>query len=139
MVFTQVELEFYTPGQGLLEITREIGAWVLGQGVNTGLLTVFCRHTSASLIIQENADPDVKSDLDLFFKRLVKEDVTLYHHTAEGADDMPAHIRTSLTDVSLGIPVKAGRLALGRWQGVFLFEHRVKPHRRCLVLHLAGE
>ena len=113
--------------------------WVEGLGVTTGLLTLYCRHTSASLVIQENADPDVRRDLETFFKRLVKEDESLYRHTAEGADDMPAHIRSALTPVSLAIPVGNGRLTLGTWQGIYLFEHRRRPHTRQLVLHLSGE
>ena len=139
MAIAQMELQIDTPGQGLVEITREIGAWVSTQTIARGVLTVFCRHTSASLIIQENADPDVRSDLELFFRRLVKENPSLYRHTTEGPDDMPAHIRGALTDVSLNIPVNSGRPLLGRWQGVFLFEHRTQPHRRRVFLHLSGE
>jgi secondary thiamine-phosphate synthase enzyme len=133
------ELEFRTAGQGLTEVTREIAAWVDAQGFSSGMLTVFCRHTSASLTIQENADPDVQRDLETFFKKLVQEDPRLYRHTAEGVDDMPAHIRGALTDVSLNIPVAGGRLVLGTWQGIYLFEHRVRPHARSLALHLIGE
>ncbi len=139
MTVAQTELSVETPGQGLIEITSEVDDWVGRQRVGTGLLTVFCRHTSASLTIQENADPDVQRDLESFFKRLVAEDPLLYRHTAEGADDMPAHIRAALTDVSLNIPVSAARLVLGTWQGIYLFEHRHRPHRRRLALHLAGE
>ncbi|HEX9568382.1 MAG TPA: secondary thiamine-phosphate synthase enzyme YjbQ [Rhodospirillales bacterium] len=128
-----------TPGQGLTEITGEVARWVEGLGVTTGLLTLYCRHTSASLVVQENADADVRRDLETFFKRLVKEDESLYRHTAEGADDMPAHIRSALTPVSLAIPVGNGRLTLGTWQGIYLFEHRRRPHTRQLVLHLSGE
>ncbi|MBI2586116.1 MAG: YjbQ family protein [Rhodospirillales bacterium] len=135
----QGTLSVATPGQGLTEITGEVAKWVEGQGVTTGVLTLYCRHTSASLVIQENADPDVRRDLETFFKRLVKEDESLYRHTAEGADDMPAHIRSALTPASLAIPVGGGRLALGTWQGIYLFEHRRRPHARQLVLHLAGE
>jgi secondary thiamine-phosphate synthase enzyme len=126
-----------TPGQGLHEVTAEIAGWVAGQSIERGLLTVFCQHTSASLTIQENADPDVKADLETF-KRLVSEDPALYRHTVEGPDDMPAHIRAALTAVSLSVPVTAGRLALGTWQGIYLFEHRRGSHARRLVLHLAG-
>lgn len=133
------ELEFRTAGQGLTEVTRDIAAWVDAQGFSSGMLTVFCRHTSASLTIQENADPDVQRDLETFFKKLVQQDPRLYRHTAEGADDMPAHIRGALTDVSLNIPVAGGRMALGTWQGIYLFEHRVRPHARSLALHLIGE
>ena len=127
-----------TRGQGLHEVTEEIAAWVSACAVSAGLLTVFCRHTSASLTIQENADADVRRDLEDFFKRLVVEDSGLYRHTSEGSDDMPAHIRGALTDVSLSVPVSGGRLALGTWQGIFLFEHRTRPHSRRLALHLAG-
>ncbi len=128
-----------TRGQGLHEVTAEIADWVSRQDIGAGLLTVFCRHTSASLTIQENADTDVQRDLEAFFKRLVKEDPSLYRHTTEGPDDMPAHIRSALTDVSLTIPVSGGRLGLGTWQGIYLFEHRARPHERRLILHLAGE
>ena len=135
----QTELDFQTQGQFLVEVTGEIAGWVLRQEIKTGVLTVFCRHTSASLTIQENADPDVLRDLESFFKRLVFEDPSLYRHAMEGPDDMPAHIRGALTDVSLNIPVSSGRLALGTWQGIYLFEHRHRPHGRKLVLHLTGE
>ncbi len=128
-----------TRGQGLHEVTAEIAEWVSRQDIGTGLLTVFCRHTSASLTIQENADTDVRRDLEAFFKRLVKEDPSLYRHTTEGSDDMPAHIRSALTDVALTIPVSGGRLGLGTWPGIYLFEHRTRPHERRLILHLAGE
>ena len=128
-----------TRGQGLHEVTAEIADWVSRQDIGTGLLTVFCRHTSASLTIQENADTDVQRDLEDFFKKLVKEDPSLYRHTTEGPDDMPAHIRSALTDVSLTIPVSGRRLGLGTWQGIYLFEHRARPHERRLILHLAGE
>ncbi len=128
-----------TQGQGLHEVTAEIADWVARQGIGTGLLTVFCRHTSASLTIQENADTDVQRDLEAFFKKLVKEDPSLYRHTTEGPDDMPAHIRSALTDVSLAIPVSGGRLGLGTWQGIYLFEHRTRPHERRLTLQLAVE
>ena len=128
-----------TTGQGLYEVTGEVVGWVGRQGIATGLLTLFCQHTSASLTIQENADPDVQRDLETFFKRLVKEDDSLYRHTAEGSDDMPAHIRSVLTDVQLTIPVRAGRMVLGTWQGIYLFEHRLAPHTRSVTLHLIGE
>jgi secondary thiamine-phosphate synthase enzyme len=128
-----------THGQGLYEITRDVVRWVGAQGIDIGLLCVFCRHTSASLVIQENADPDVQRDLDGFFKRLVRENEPWYRHTMEGPDDMPAHIRGALTDVSLSIPVGDGRPVLGTWQGIYLFEHRVRPHSRSVVLHLSGE
>ncbi|AWJ83303.1 hypothetical protein TSH58p_07030 [Azospirillum sp. TSH58] len=128
-----------TRGQGLFEVTEPVARWVAAQGMETGLLTVFCRHTSASLVIQENADPDVRGDLERFFKRLVPEDPALYDHTMEGPDDMPAHIRSALTTVQLSIPVLEGRMALGTWQGIYLFEHRARPHERTLALHLLGE
>ena len=131
-------LELTTRGPGLTEITSSIAAWVGAQEFREGLLTLFIRHTSASLLIQENADPDVQRDLETFFNRLVAEDPNLYRHTMEGPDDMPAHIRGALTDVSLNIPVSGGRLVLGTWQGVYLFEHRHHPHTRKLALHLMG-
>ncbi len=127
-----------TRGQGLVEVTEPVARWLAGQGIGTGLLTVFCRHTSASLVIQENADPDVRTDLERFFKRLVAEDPSLYDHRLEGPDDMPAHIRSALTTVQLSIPVLEGRMALGTWQGIYLFEHRTRPHRRQIVLHVIG-
>ena len=128
-----------TRGKGLYEITREIARWQRERPVRTGLLTVFVRHTSASLTIQENADPDVIHDLNAFFNFLVAEDNRLYRHTVEGADDMPAHIRAALTATQLSIPVLDGQLALGTWQGVYLFEHRATAHRRNVVLQLLGE
>jgi secondary thiamine-phosphate synthase enzyme len=131
-------LSVQTPGQGLHEITREVVDWVADQGMATGLLTVFCRHTSASLLIQENADPDVRRDLEDWVARLAPEDPA-YRHQDEGPDDMPAHLRTALTQVQLSIPVVGGRLALGVWQGLYLFEHRAQPHRREIVLHLLGD
>lgn len=131
-------MEVSTRGQGLHDITREVAVWLQKQTVSTGLLTVFIRHTSASLTIQENADPDVQTDLTRFMSRLVPEDER-YIHFAEGPDDMPAHIKTALTDVQLSIPVLGGRLALGTWQGLYVFEHRSRPHRRSVVLHLLGE
>lgn len=128
-----------TRGAGLHDVTRELRAWVERQKFDTGILTIFIRHTSASLVVQENADPDVLRDLDTFLRRLVPEDDRLYRHTAEGPDDMPAHIRAALTATSLGIPIVDGDLALGTWQAVYVFEHRASPHGRELVLHLAGE
>lgn len=128
-----------TPGPGLHDVTRELRAWVARQAVATGLLTIFIRHTSASLVIQENADPDVLRDLDDVLRRLVPEDDRLYRHTAEGPDDMPAHVRAALTGTQLAIPIVDGALALGTWQAVYVFEHRAAAHRRELVLHLVGE
>jgi secondary thiamine-phosphate synthase enzyme len=139
MIHAQDTLTVETPGQGLTEITSEVAGWVGRQGVSSGLLCVYIRHTSASLVIQENADPSVMRDLDTFFKALVPEDARLYSHTTEGADDMPAHIKAALTQTSLTIPVTGGQMVLGTWQGIFVFEHRTRPHRRQIVLHLAGE
>tara|TARA_R110000824_G_scaffold30570_2_gene100420 strand:- start:94 stop:513 length:420 start_codon:yes stop_codon:yes gene_type:complete len=135
----QHELDVATDGPGLYEITRDVAAWAAGQGMTTGLLTLYCRHTSASLTIQENADPDVCRDLQTFFERLVREDPTLYRHTAEGPDDMPAHIRSALTNVQLSVPVTGSEVMLGTWQGIYLFEHRRQAHRRRVLMHLAGE
>ncbi len=132
-------IEVGTGGKGLYEVTADVERWVDAQGMMTGLLTLFCRHTSASLVIQENADPDVQTDLVNYFERIAPEDRHAYVHTMEGADDMPAHIRSVLTGVNLSIPVINGRLALGTWQGVYLFEHRRSPHVRGLALHLIGE
>jgi secondary thiamine-phosphate synthase enzyme len=132
-------LEFETRNQGLVEITREVKAWVAGAAMREALLTLFCRHTSASLLIQENAAPEVRSDLEAWFARIAPEDPALYDHDDEGPDDMPAHLRTALTQVQLSIPLIDGRLALGTWQGIYLFEHRRAPHRREVALHLIGE
>lgn len=131
-------LEFRTDGRGLYEITDRVIAWTDGRGLADGLLTLFCRHTSASLLIQENAARAVQRDLEVFFERLVPEDPRLYAHDDEGPDDMPAHLRTALTQTHLAIPLIDGRLALGTWQGVFLFEHRRAPHTRQIALHLIG-
>ena len=133
------QLDISTRGKGLYEFTREIESWISAQQPKTGLLTVFCQHTSASLVIQENADPDVVADLNDFFTRLVPEDTRLYRHTAEGPDDMTSHIRSALTATQLSIPIHHGRLALGIWQGVYLFEHRERPHKRSVVLHLLAD
>jgi secondary thiamine-phosphate synthase enzyme len=133
------EIHIATHGKGLYDFTREIETWLRGHETKTGLLTVFCQHTSASLVIQENADPDVVADLSDFFARLVPEDTRLYRHTAEGPDDMTSHIRSALTQTQLSIPVHNSKLALGTWQGVYLFEHRVRPHRRSVVLHLMSD
>ena len=132
-------LDVRTRGRGLVEVTREVDAWVRETGMREGLLTVFCRHTSASVIIQENAAPEVRADLETFFEAIAPEDPTRYRHNDEGPDDMPSHIRTALTGVSLSIPLVGGRLALGTWQGVYLFEHRRAPHARQLALHLIGD
>lgn len=128
-----------TQGQGLYEATRALKRFVAQSGIATGLLTVYVRHTSCSLLIQENADPDVQTDMLGFFRRLVPEGMDWLVHTTEGPDDMPAHIKTALTQTSIGIPVSDGRLVLGTWQGLYLFEHRRLPHRREIVLHIIGE
>jgi secondary thiamine-phosphate synthase enzyme len=130
-------LQVDTDGQGLVEITEAVSRWVFGTGILHGLLTVFCRHTSASLLIQENADPDVRLDLMKAFDRLAPRDMG-YVHSVEGPDDMPAHIRTVLSGVSLSIPVLEGQMALGTWQGLYLAEHRDRPHSRDVILHLIG-
>ncbi len=132
-------IEVATRGIGLYEITAEVERFVGGSGLTTGLLTLFCRHTSCSLLIQENADPDVRHDLETFFRQLVPEGMDWVTHRLEGPDDMPAHIRSALTQTSLSIPVADGMPALGTWQGIYLFEHRARPHRRQVVLHLLGE
>lgn len=132
-------LDISTSRQGLVEITRDVVGWAAGQGIETGLLTLFCRHTSASLLIQENAAREVRSDLERYFARIAPEDPDAYAHDDEGPDDMPAHLRTALTQVQLAIPVADGRPVLGTWQGVYLFEHRRRPHRRQVALHLIGE
>ena len=128
-----------TRGRGLVDFTRGATAWVAQSGFETGLLTLFVRHTSASLLVQENADPDVRGDLDRFFARLVPDGDTLLRHRDEGPDDMPAHIRTALTAVQLTIPLSGGRLVLGTWQGIYLWEHRAHGHRREVAAHLLGE
>lgn len=137
----QVQHQFTiaTDGQKLVEFTAEVREFVAKCRLITGLLTVYCRHTSASLLIQENADPEVQRDLLAFFKRLVPDGDPLFIHTAEGPDDMPAHVKSALTQTSLSIPIADGRLVLGTWQGLYLFEHRTAPHRRTLVLHAIGE
>jgi secondary thiamine-phosphate synthase enzyme len=133
------EFRISTRGRGFYEITDGVNAWVREQGFETGLLTLHLRHTSASLLIQENADPDVRRDLESFFARLVPDGDPLFIHTTEGEDDMPAHIRTALTAVTLSIPLSRGRLALGTWQGIYLWEHRRAPHSRTVAAHLIGE
>ena len=133
------EVRVSTRGRGLYEFTGPVAAWVSQNGWENGLLTLHLRHTSASLLIQENADPDVRRDLEAFFARLVPDGDSLFVHTAEGDDDMPAHIRTALTAVNLSIPVARGRLALGTWQGIYLWEHRRSPHSRAITLHFMGE
>lgn len=134
----QHTLHILTAGKGLVEITDEVARWAAGQGITSGLLTLFCRHTSASLMIQENAASAVRRDLEAWFDQAAPEGAG-YEHDDEGPDDMPAHIRTVLSGVQLSIPLIAGHLALGTWQGVYVFEHRRAPHRREVVLHLLGE
>ena len=134
----QTVLEVRTPGRGMKDITREVADWVTRSGAGTGLLTVFIRHTSASLIIQENADPDVRRDLEAFFCRLAPEDDTLYRHRDEGPDDMPSHLRSAVTRTGETIPISGGRLALGTWQAIYVWEHRTAPHTRRLVVTVMG-
>ena len=128
-----------TEGPGLYEFTDAVTQWTGAQGISTGVLTLFSRHTSASLVIQENADPQVMDDLQRFFRRLVPNGDPLFQHVAEGPDDMPAHVKSALTATSLNVPVGKGRPLLGTWQGIYLFEHRTQPHRRQVTLHLLGE
>ncbi len=128
-----------TQGKGLVNISREIEIWVNSQGIRQGLLTVFIRHTSASLVIQENADPDVLQDLNDFFSRLVPDGDPAHRHQSEGPDDMPAHIRSALTQSQISVPIVEGRMALGTWQGIYIFEHRNSPYRREIVLHILGD
>jgi secondary thiamine-phosphate synthase enzyme len=132
-------LSISSRGRGLVEVTGDVLNWLKRHPVQAGLLTLFCQHTSAGLLIQENAARDVRADLETFFDRLAPEDVNQYRHRDEGPDDMPAHIRTVLTGVQLAIPIVEGELSLGTWQGIYLFEHRRAPHRRQIALHLIGE
>ncbi len=134
----QIQHTLETRGPGLYPLGGSVDRWLREIGADRGLVTVFCRHTSASLTIQENADPDVLADLSEAFARLAPENAPWYRHREEGPDDMPGHIRTALTDVSLAIPVAEGAMLLGTWQEVYLFEHRRQPHTRCVVLHYAG-
>jgi secondary thiamine-phosphate synthase enzyme len=136
--FFHYTLPLATRGKGLYPFTREVAKWLSSTGVQNGLLTIFVQHTSASLVIQENADPDVVLDLADFFERLAPEDDPRYRHITEGSDDMPAHIRAALTQTSLSIPVVGGRMTLGTWQGIYLFEHRSAPYRRSVVLQVIG-
>jgi secondary thiamine-phosphate synthase enzyme len=133
------QISVTTRGRHIYDVTAEITAWVRQSAMTTGLLTIYIQHTSASLLINENYDPDVIADLERFFARLVPDGDPLFVHTAEGPDDMPAHVRTALTQTSLSIPVIGGRAALGTWQGIFLYEHRHEPCTRRVVLHLMGE
>jgi len=136
---TSTTLNIQTRGRGLTEFTRAIEEWLHQSGIRDGLLTVFVRHTSASLLIQENADSGVQRDLERFFARLVPDGDALFEHTQEGDDDMPAHVRSALTQTQLSIPVSGGKPVLGTWQGIYLYEHRRSAHRRQAVLHLIGE
>jgi secondary thiamine-phosphate synthase enzyme len=139
MRIAQTRLSVDTAPREIKEITAKVAAWAERQSVSCGLLTVYIPHTSASLLIQENASPDVRHDLDAFLQRIVPEDMALYRHNDEGPDDMPAHIKSALMQTQLTIPIVDGRMQLGVWQGIFLFEHRAAPHRRSLVLMLIGE
>lgn len=132
------ELVISTRGRGFVDVTSDLTTFLSNEQAGDGLLTVFCTHTSASLLIQENADPTVRADLERFFSRLVRDGDALFQHTDEGPDDMSAHVRAALTQTHLSIPVKAGDLTLGRWQAVYLWEHRTSPHRRTLSLHYLG-
>jgi len=134
----QKEIDIETGGAGLYDITDRVTGVVNSAAVETGLAHLFCRHTSASLLIQENADPDVQRDLVAFFKRLVPDGDPLFIHRSEGPDDMPAHVKSALMQTTLTIPITRGRMALGTWQGIYLFEHRTAPHRRRLIVHVAG-
>ncbi|MDD5365308.1 MAG: secondary thiamine-phosphate synthase enzyme YjbQ [Gallionellaceae bacterium] len=133
------QFEIRSRGKGLYDFTEEVRRWLAGAGIRAGLLTLFVRHTSASLVIQENADPDVQRDLEAFLARLVPEQDPLYSHILEGPDDMPAHVRAALTQTQLSIPVHDGRMVLGTWQGIYLFEHRRAGHLRTVAAHLIGE
>ena len=135
----QARIAVETRGRGLVEITSQVADVVHSSGIRQGLLTLFVRHTSASLLIQENADPDVQGDLERFFARLAPDGDALFRHRSEGPDDMPAHVRAALTATQLSIPVDAGRLTLGTWQGIYLWEHRTRGHRREIVMHVVGE
>ena len=135
----QFKFSVSTRGRGIYCVSREVCNWVSRQDIQSGLLTLFIPHTSASLLIQENADPDVLEDLKRFFDRLVPDGDSLFQHQAEGPDDMPAHIRSTLTQTQLSIPVQENKPRLGIWQGIYLFEHRTHPHKREIILHLIGE
>jgi secondary thiamine-phosphate synthase enzyme len=132
-------LEIATSGQGMHEITGAVAEWTAAQGMREGLLTVYLPHSSASLLIQENAAPEVRADLEDFLRALAPEDVRRYRHVEEGADDMPAHIRAALLPTQLSLPLADGKLPLGTWQGIYLVEHRRAPHRREILLHLMGD
>ncbi|MBI3882265.1 MAG: YjbQ family protein [Verrucomicrobia bacterium] len=133
------EITLATRGRGFTDFTAQVAEIITRGGFQTGIVTLLLRHTSASLLIQENADPEVRRDLERFFARLAPDGDALFRHTSEGDDDMPAHIRTALTTVNLTIPFARGELALGTWQGIYLWEHRLEPHRRVVAVHLLGE
>lgn len=133
------EVTIPTKGRGFYEFTREVERLVADAGLKTGLVTLHVQHTSASLLIQENADPEVRRDLERFFSRICPDGDPLFRHTCEGEDDMPAHVRTAITAVNLSIPITRGAMALGTWQGIYLWEHRTHPHRRTITVHLLGE
>jgi len=135
----QHDFEVPTSGRGFHEITGQVAGWVSRNHFSQGLLTLHLQHTSASLLIQENADPDVRRDLEAFFSRLARDGDPLFIHTTEGEDDMPAHIRTALTTVNLSIPIRGGELVLGTWQGIYVWEHRKRPHSRLVAAHFIGE
>lgn len=139
MRMAQGRLDVETRGQGLYEVTAEIASWVASQGISDGLLSLFLRHSSASLLIQENAAPEVREDLLAFLRDLAPEDDSRWRHQDEGPDDMPAHVKSALLPTQLAVPVADSRLLLGTWQGIYVVEHRREPHRRELVLHLVGE
>jgi len=132
-------IDVTAPRRGLHDITYEVERWVAERAVQSGLLTLFCRHTSASLLVQENAAPAARRDLETYFERVAPENPALYTHNDEGPDDMPAHLRSALTQTQLSIPVANGRMVLGTWQGIYLFEHRREPSRRQIALHAVGE
>lgn len=139
MKFPNTTISISTNGKGLYPFTKQVQQWISKQDITNGLLTVFIQHTSCSLVIQENADPDVTLDLRDYFERLVPEETKGYRHTIEGPDDMTSHIRSALTHTSVSVPVVSGRLALGTWQGLYVFEHRSHPHQRHVVLQVVGE
>jgi len=136
---TLTRLTVGTRGRGFTDLTHDVQRAVSAARIETGLCTLLLQHTSASLVIQENADPDVRRDFEAFFARLIPDGDPLFVHTVEGDDDMPAHVRTALTTVHLGVPIEQGRLCLGTWQGIYLWEHRSSPHRRTVVIHVIGE
>jgi len=135
----QQTIRLQTRGQGLVEFTRDVAAIVGAAKIETGLVHLFCRHTSCSLLIQENADPEVQGDLLAFFRRLVPDGDPLFVHASEGPDDMPAHVKAALTQTALSVPIAGGKMLLGMWQGLYLFEHRTAPHTRHIVVHVAGD